>query len=72
MVTLGPAVARIAVRSAAEQARKQPEKFLQTLRKDVERSAYDVALLQQNDAVERVLTAFSEATARRGPTDVCL
>lgn len=65
-----PALARTAMRSAAKQARKHPEKFLQTLRKDVAGSPHDVAVLQDNDAVERVLTAFTEAT-EQGP-DGCV
>lgn len=66
MLTLArvPPVARLAMRSAIRDAREQPERFLQTLRKDFSRSASDIRLLDEPGTAERVLTAFREATAQ--------
>lgn len=61
-----PALARALLRPATVQARRRPEAFLRSLRRDVAGSPHDVQVLADPDAAERVLTAFTEATAR-GP-----
>jgi len=58
-----PVAARAALRSAARDVRSKPETFLRTLRKDLSASPHDVELLKEPDAAQRILTAFTEATA---------
>ena len=68
MLTLSriPAAARLAMRSAISSAHDDPDKFLQTLRKDFATSANDLHLLDETDTAKRVVTAFVEATAQGG------